>query len=939
MAELAGPPSPSGPAPERFTSSPAKVEGLDPNTNPFAPTSGGGGPKSEGSHYDADTAAGIQKALDRITSSETPVSAGAEHAQEPASASLSDQKPAHTEHEDGLLKRLLHKLGGAQRATDETHVHAQEQAKAVGVFHAPGSEPALTEEQRYGEAARKARQDEAARSGRSFIGPASAPEAQQESPQSTGAPTVTESPLTFPQAEKNEEYTGGSKFMNRLRSRRAKLTLAAAGGIGAFHGTGLDTAAIDVAKAGVSEVASFAGEKAFASEFVDLAGAGGRIEADGNPVDPRFTVDAGNLSALSTAVGDTELPAGSKLSLTVSPDLAEEVNVIEGASVDSDNDGTVDGFVVLDTKNVTDGKVDVDLGKIDTNKSTLLQRAGATIKRVVFFGNKGAPPLSPEMTGDQIEQNIAMRMAAPDGLGEFAEATGPATSSVEQTTEATDKANNAQTTESVSGPETAATGNTVSDTGSLEGAPTDPTPSIASLPVGYTIEGGTYKVTPADVESAHAVSDASPGTFVNETQATVLTEEPPLVSRDTAQATASPAESSIANNAEYAEVLPDDVRSLYENPDAFEHSVVKADGTEVDRADKIKGGETLKSAVTLNPEGKQLLQKYMEEHNIQDPLGALTKMGIVDATYAMPMPEDGNIITFRPDVKQTRVAKSTPKAYDAATGEISFATQMPSSISRELATKILGRDLTPEELASGIVATCQSSETLMLGSSEVQVPEQIAGDTGIFFREFKYKAADGTERIVQVRVKSTRHECSFLLDQTPEQPDIPIIPEQPDIPKIPKIPEQPEIPVTPDTPRTELPNTGPDLLIPLAGLGGVLTGAGGLTALTGELKNRSQRREEQRQNKSMPESGTGPEPTEPQAGGLMRPNGEVYPNQFAQGNFLRKLDVNSNDKAGLERAYYKWMRTSDGREYAKNTITEITQILTSEEDDELPKAA
>lgn len=74
---------------------------------------------------------------------------------------------------------------------------------------------------------------------------------------------------------------------------------------------------------------------------------------------------------------------------------------------------------------------------------------------------------------------------------------------------------------------------------------------------------------------------------------------------------------------------------------------------------------------------------------------------------------------------------------------------------------------------------------------------------------------------------------------------------------------------------------------------------------------------------------------------LSRPNGEPYPKQYSSGSFLKKLDINTNDKAAMERAYFKWMRSDkEGRSYAKNTVEEITRILTTDEDeDELQKAA
>lgn len=301
-----------------------------------------------------------------------------------------------------------------------------------------------------------------------------------------------------------------------------------------------------------------------------------------------------------------------------------------------------------------------------------------------------------------------------------------------------------------------------------------------------------------------------------------------------------------------------DVRNLFDNPDASPYTVQHANGEEEIYGKKVEGGDKILSESTLNAEGKKMLQEFMEKNNLTDPVAALKQMGVKDLAYGMPMPEDGDIENFREDVKQTLVAEGAVTAYDAETGKISFETQMPKSIAEEKAKAILGRDLTDAEKANGIVALCQNAERVMLGEG-VPTPQEIAGDSGVVF--YKFENADGS--ITQARIANTRATCDMDVDAPPvvETPATPVV-ETPVTPAPPvvetpitPVEETPAPPIRPPAP--ELPATGVESGdIAAAGLTLAAVGGGALGAA--ELIKRRGKAGET--TVAGDEAGAGPEP-------------------------------------------------------------------------------
>ncbi len=136
-------------------------------------------------------------------------------------------------------------------------------------------------------------------------------------------------------------------------------------------------------------------------------------------------------------------------------------------------------------------------------------------------------------------------------------------------------------------------------------------------------------------------------------------------------------------------------------------------------------------------------------------------------------------------------------------------------------------------------------------------------------------------------------------------------------------------PPPPETDEPELPRTGVETG-DLAGLGGALTAAG---AAAGEISRRMRSAGLSASEDGASAGGEG------SGSGLMRPNGEQYPDSFASSKFAK--GIGENDKANLEKAYFTWMRKdSEGRSYAKAQlesklaeVKSLTDALTASDDE------
>lgn len=134
----------------------------------------------------------------------------------------------------------------------------------------------------------------------------------------------------------------------------------------------------------------------------------------------------------------------------------------------------------------------------------------------------------------------------------------------------------------------------------------------------------------------------------------------------------------------------------------------------------------------------------------------------------------------------------------------------------------------------------------------------------------------------------------------------------------------------PEEEGPQLPRTGAETG-DIAQLGAALTGAGvAIEAARRAAENRS--------NRAEGDVSGGPEGS---GSGLLRPNGEQYPDSFATSTFAK--GIGENDKANLEKAYFTWMRKDrEGRSYAKAQlesklaeVKSLTDALTASDEDDV----
>ena len=406
----------------------------------------------------------------------------------------------------------------------------------------------------------------------------------------------------------------------------------------------------------------------------------------------------------------------------------------------------------------------------------------------------------------------------------------------------------------------------------------------------------TPDATPPDMATpADAPAPVETSTTDEQADGSTSTAEVPAETNADAPATEAGSEASAEQSAQPEKYIPKgDVRDLFDNPDSSPYSVKHPDGTQEPYAKHMNGGETITSSDKLNEAGRKELAQFMEDNNIDDPVQALRQMGTKYATYAYKVPEGGNEYVFDASVPQTLVSEGEVVGYDEATGAATYEAVMPKNLSIEEAEKILGRPLTDQEKQDGITVMCQT-DSMRLGEG-VDAPDQLAGDTGVTLMYFELP--DGNR--AQVRIKTTKTTCGFGINQ----PDVPV--EAPPTEKTGL-----DLTKAEKNPPEELAYTGAGTGL-LTGVGTSILGAG--TGLT--TSARALRRREGREGRGGRGGGDG------EGSGLMRPDGQPYPDIFANSKYAK--GINEADKSNLEHAFYDWMRKDKaGRAYARRTFKKI----------------